>query len=44
LAKLLQEVSEGRKEMVTIRGEVAAGVGSGFVSMIRETKEMGKYL
>ena len=43
MAKLLQEVSEGRKEMVTIRGEVA-GVGSGFVSMIRETKEMGKYL
>lgn len=44
MAKLLQEVSEGRKEMVTMKGAVAAGVGSGFVLTIQETKEMGKYL
>lgn len=33
-AKLLQEVSEGAKEMATMKGAVAAGVGSGFVLTI----------
>lgn len=34
LAKLLQEVSEGEKEMATIKEAVAAAVGRGFVLMI----------
>lgn len=34
LAKLLQEVFKGAKEMATIKRAVAAEVGSGFVSTI----------